>query len=184
MALPKNAEQLAERLWELLEPINELENKLDAISRGEAEKLDRRDTKNDPQWLWNQLHVLGEPTAEDITRIIHSFPSLRESDGSDPFESKRFLAWLASNVSRERSPMSYYAGWFFASLHCPSPDMVPFDGKFRFYGELPLHRAFAAWDDEHRRAYAEYMMQPRYLDGVVGDYYANCEPSTEPYKDR
>lgn len=169
MPMPETAEELLDALTERLKPIWELQEKFEQRKQGiSGAEIDPRSPADNQQALWHEVESLSFPSPDEITRTIHSFPSLREADGGDPFDADRFIAWLAKTTSPTEQPMAYYAGWFVASRYCPRRDQV-----LAFQEPLPLHRAFAAWDRPHRLAYARWLMRPRYHDGIHGDYYAS-----------
>ena len=79
-----------------------------------------------------------------VTELAHTFPSLREAPGLEPFDELRFEKWMQEKASLQ----AQHAARLVLSVWENVPQA------------FNLSDAFRDWDDEHREAYVAWFQRP------------------------
>ena len=86
-----------------------------------------------------------------MTLLAETFPTLRGAPGVDPWEPHELNRWAAG----PRSPGERLAARFVLNLWSGGNDVEDWE-----CGPFEVFEALARWDDEHRRAFATWALNP------------------------
>jgi hypothetical protein len=124
-------------------------------SRAAARERNRR---------WPQTPEGQVDTRAAMTTLAHSFPSLREADGLNPWDLERFARWLCAGTGGGAKR----AGHFVLHVWNAAADHREFGRELGIESAVAeeclrpfnLSDALGVWDEEHKRAFISWVEAP------------------------